>query len=136
MLENAELETLRLTCRQAASDKRISKSNLEKLSAAFGQRFERAKDAIKGKRVKKYTFKPSGRVVWIVVGKQRDYLIMPAADFCTCNDFYYRVMDKRIHLCYHMLAQKLAEALGTYDRYEEPDELHDVLMKEWRETIA
>jgi len=132
---NSELETLKRTCKQAASEKKISESDLGKLSAAFGQRFERAKDAIGGKRVKKYTFRPSGRVVWIVVGKKRDYLIMPAADFCTCDDFYFRVMDEQIHLCYHVLAQKLAEAVEVYDSYEEEDKLHEVLMKEWRKTI-
>ncbi len=125
---------LKRICKLAASEKKISGCSLGQLTAAFGERFERAKDAIRSKRVKKYTFKPSGRVVWIVVGKQRDYLIMPAASFCTCNDFYFRVMDEQIHLCYHVLAQKVAEALETHDSYEEDDELHEVLMKEWRKT--
>jgi predicted nucleic acid-binding Zn finger protein len=47
---------------------------------------------LKENRVKKYTFKPSGRVVWVVVGKERDYLIMPDAEFCSCDDFYFRVI--------------------------------------------
>ncbi|MFP3985697.1 MAG: hypothetical protein ACLFU9_07030, partial [Candidatus Bathyarchaeia archaeon] len=86
--------------------------------------------------VKKYVFKPSSRIVWIVVGKERDYLIMPTADFCTCNDFYFRVMDKQIHLCYHLIAQKLAETLESYELYEEEDELYEVLMKEWKKAIT
>jgi predicted nucleic acid-binding Zn finger protein len=42
------------------------------------------------------------------------------------------VMDKQVHLCYHLIAQKLAEALGGYDLVEEEDDLYDSLMEEWR----
>lgn len=127
---------LKQICKEEAMGKKIRNSVLDKLSAAFGQRFAKAWKAVKDKRVKKYVFRPSNRVVWIVVGKGRDYLIMPAAYFCTCDDFYFRVMDRQIHLCYHLIAQKLAEALESYDLYEEDDELYDVLMKEWRKAIA
>lgn len=127
---------LKHVCREAAIEKRISESDLDTLCRVFGQRFAKALETAKGKRVKKYIFKPSNRIVWIVVGKGRDYLIMPIADFCTCDDFYFRVMDKQIHLCYHLIAQKLAEALEIFELYEEQDELYDVLMREWREAIA
>ncbi len=70
--------------------------------------------------------------MWIVVGRERDYLIMPTADFCTCNDFYFRVMDKQIHLCYHLIAQKLAETIESYALYEEEDNLYDALMEDWK----
>jgi predicted nucleic acid-binding Zn finger protein len=82
--------------------------------------------------VKKYAFKPSGRVVWIVVGKERDYLIMAQAEFCTCDDFYFRVLDRQVHLCYHLIAQKIAQVLDWYDAIEERDDLYDSLMKEWK----
>ncbi|MDH5447548.1 MAG: hypothetical protein OEY24_02375 [Candidatus Bathyarchaeota archaeon] len=136
MAKTSELETLRQVCKKAVTAKRIEDADLDKLSVAYGQRFTKAWKAVEGKLVKKYVFKPSKRVVWIVVGKGRDYLIMPAADFCTCDDFYFRVMDRQIHLCYHLIAQKLAETLESYDLYEEEDELYDVLMKEWRKAIA
>lgn len=136
MAKTSELETLRQVCKKAVTAKRIDDADLGKLFAAFGQRFAKAWKAVKGKRVKKYVFKPSKRVVWIVVGKGRDYLIMPAADFCTCDDFYFRVMDRQIHLCYHLIAQKLSEASQIHDTYEERDELYEPLMKEWRKAIA
>jgi len=136
LAKTSELETLRQVCKKAVTAKRIEDADLDKLSVAYGQRFTKAWKAVEGKLVKKYVFKPSKRVVWIVVGKGRDYLIMPAADFCTCDDFYFRVMDRQIHLCYHLIAQKLAETLESYDLYEEEDELYDVLMKEWRKAIA
>jgi predicted nucleic acid-binding Zn finger protein len=132
----SEPEILEQICKEAAIAKRIRDADLDRLSAAFGQRFTKAWEAVKDKRVKKYVFKPSNRVVWIVVGKGRDYLIMPAADFCTCDDFYFRVMDRQIHLCYHLIAQKLAATLENYELYEEEDGLYDVLMREWRKAIA
>jgi len=106
--------------------------NLTKLYEVFGQRFVKAFEALKESRVKKYVFKPSGRTVWIVVGKERDYLVMPEAEFCSCDDFYFRVIDKKIHLCYHLIAQKLAKNLKWYSTIEESDELYDSLMKEWK----
>ncbi|MCW4055543.1 MAG: hypothetical protein NWE82_02025 [Candidatus Bathyarchaeota archaeon] len=136
MTSTSELRMLKQACKDAATEKRIKDSDLGTLSAAFGQRFEKALEAVKGKRVKKYAFRPSSRVVWIVVGKERDYLIMPAADFCSCDDFYFRVMDRQVHLCYHLIAQKIAEATGSYAAYEEEDELYGVLMEEWKRAIA
>ena len=136
MPKTSELKLLERVCRKAETTHRIADDDRSKLSLAFGQRFERAWEAAQNNSVKKYVFKPSSRVVWIVVGKTRDYLIMPAADFCTCDDFYFRVMDGQIHLCYHLIAQKLAETLECYDLYEEEDGLYDALMKEWCEAIA
>jgi len=59
---------------------------------------------------------------------------MPEAEFCTCDDFYFRVLDKKVHLCYHLIAQKIARALGWYETIEEHDELHDSLMGEWKKA--
>jgi len=136
LAKTSELETLKQVCKKVATAKRIEDADLDKLSAVLGQRFAKAWKAVEGKRVKKYVFKPSNRVVWIVIGKGRDYLIMPAAYFCTCDDFYFRVMDRQIHLCYHLIAQKLAETLESYDLYKEEDGLYEVLMKEWKKAIA
>ena len=114
----------------------MSGKNLTVLYELFSQRFTKALDALKENRVKKYVFKPSGRTVWIVIGRERDYLIIPEAEFCTCDDFYFRVMDKKIHLCYHLIAQKIARNLVWYENLEETDELHDTLMNEWIKPTA
>jgi predicted nucleic acid-binding Zn finger protein len=91
---------------------------------------------VQEQRVKKYVFSPSGRIVWIVVGKERDYQIMSAAGFCSCDDFYFRVMGREANICYHLIAQKLAEALELYDKIEEEDRLYDCLMEEWKKVTA
>ena len=134
MPKPSEVDMLTIICKKAETEGRITGENLTQLSMAFGSRFAKAWEALKEKRVKKYIFKPSGRIVWIVVGRERDYLIMPDAEFCSCDDFYFRAMDKKIHLCYHLIAQKLAEALETYDLLEENDHLYKSLIKEWKKV--
>jgi predicted nucleic acid-binding Zn finger protein len=136
MDESSEIEILNAICKEARAEGKISGKNLTKLYDIFGLRFVKAFEALKEKRVKKYVFKPSGRTVWIVVGKERDYLIMPEAEFCTCDDFYFRVLDREIHLCYHLIAQKLAKNLDWYETLEEHDNLHDSLMNEWKKATV
>ncbi|MDI6691407.1 MAG: hypothetical protein QME50_06025 [Candidatus Bathyarchaeota archaeon] len=132
MSENSEIDIINAVCQEAKKEGKLTGKNLTRLYETFGQRFTRAFEALKEGRVKKYNFKPSGRIVWIVVGKERDYLIMQEAEFCSCDDFYFRVLDKEIHLCYHLIAQKLAKILEWYETIEEHDELYDSLMNEWK----
>jgi predicted nucleic acid-binding Zn finger protein len=134
MVESSENDMLNAICKEAKADGKLTGKNLNRLFEVFSQRFTRAFEALKEGRVKKYVFKPSGKVVWIVVGKERDYLLMPEAEFCTCDDFYFRVLDKKIHLCYHLIAQKLAKILDWYEPIEEHDELYDSLMSEWKKA--
>jgi predicted nucleic acid-binding Zn finger protein len=136
MNDNSEIDTLKAICREAKAEGKLSGKNLTALYELFGQRFTKALNALKENRVKKYVFKPSGRKVWIVIGRERDYLIMPEAEFCMCDDFYFRVLDKKIHLCYHLIAQKIARNLGWYETIEESDELFESLMNEWKKANA
>jgi predicted nucleic acid-binding Zn finger protein len=134
--ESSEIDELNVICKQAKVEDKLSGKNLTELYDLFGQRFTKALEALKENRVKKYVFKPSNRVVWIVVGRERDYLLMPEAEFCMCDDFYFRVLDKKIHLCYHLIAQKIARNLSWYDVIDENDELYQSLMTEWRKATA
>ena len=135
MDKNSEVNILKDVCKKAKKEGKLTGKNLTKLYEVFGQRFIKAFEALKENRVKKYAFKPSGRIIWIVVGKERDYLLMPEAEFCTCDDFYFRVLDREVHLCYHLIAQKIANILRWYDAIEERDKLYDSLMKEWKNPI-
>ena len=136
MAEKSEIDVLNEICKKAKADGKLTGRSLTRLYEIFGQRFTRAFEALKENRVKKYVFKPSGKTVWIVVGRERDYLIMPEAEFCTCDDFYFRVLDRKVHLCYHLIGQKLAKNLDWYEPIEEHDELYDSLMSEWRKATA
>ena len=132
MEKPSEVELLEQVCKRAKTEGKLDGSQLNLLYETFGARFAKAWEALKEGRIKKYIFKPSNRVVWIVVGKERDYLIIASADFCMCDDFYFRVLDQQIHLCYHLIAQKIAETLDWYDKIEEHDELYNSLMNEWK----
>jgi len=136
MDENSEIDVLNSICKEAKAEGRLTGKNLTKLYETFGQRFTKAFEALKESRVKRYVFKPSGKTVWIVVGKERDYLIMPEAEFCPCDDFYFRVLDREVHLCYHLIAQKLAKNLEWYEAIEEHDEIYDSLMTEWKKATV
>lgn len=136
MDKTSEIDTLNSICKEAKAQGKLTGKSLTKLYEIFGQRFINAFEALKEERVKKYVFKPSIRVVWIVVGKERDYLLMPEAEFCSCDDFYFRVLDREIHLCYHLIAQKIANILEWYETIEERDELYDSLMKEWKKPTT
>jgi len=127
-----EIDTLNAICRTAKQEGKLSGKNLTALYELFGQRFTKALDALKENRVKKYTFKPSNRTVWIVLGREKDYLIMPEAEFCSCDDFYFRVLDRKIHLCYHLIAQKIARNLNWYEIIDANDEIYLTLMQEWK----
>jgi len=134
--ESSEVDTLNAICRDAKAEGKLLGKNLNVLYELFGQRFTKALEALEENRVKKYVFKPSGRIVWIVVGRERDYLIMPEVEFCMCDDFYFRVLDKKIHLCYHLIAQKIALNLGWFETLDETDELYKSLMNEWKKATA
>jgi len=126
----SEIRILEGICRNVRARGRITEEDANRLSMAFGSRFERAMKALTERRVKKYVFRPSGRVVWVVVGRHRDYVVMPEAVFCTCDDFYFRFDEG--HLCYHIIAQRLAEATNQFDLIEEEDGFYETLMREWR----
>ena len=129
-----EEELFKELCKAAQSKGYLSKVDYEVFLDAFGERFKRAWETLKARRVKKYVFSPSGKVLWVVVGKKREYLILPMAGFCSCNDFFYRVMNGKSFLCYHLIAQRLAETLNIYDTVEETDAFYDLFMKEWKKV--
>ena len=136
MKSSKEVKLLSKVCKEAKSKGTFREEQLTQLSEALGSRFTKAWEAIQEERVKKYIFSPSGRIVWIVLGRETEYQIMPEAGFCSCDDFYFRVMDSEANICYHLIAQKIASELGSYDQIEEQDKLYDCLMEEWKRATA
>jgi len=64
--------------------------------------------------ITKYTFKPSGKIVWTAMGQNNEYLIYPKV-YCGCIDFYKNVVIKRVRgFCKHIIAQVICEALNNY----------------------
>ncbi len=95
-------------------EKTLAAEDADRLQRLFGDRFTKALHALDEGRVRKHVFSPSGRIVWTVVGEEREYQVLPLATFCSCNDFYFRVLSLDAFLCYHLLAQQLADAFNRY----------------------
>ena len=127
--EHTALETI---LRDLRVSKEISRQNWQRLRDVFGNRFTNAWRLVTENRIKKYVFKPSNRVLWIAIGQNAEYLIYSNAGYCSCSDFYFRVLDNEKAHCYHVLAQMLAESLDFYDLVEEDDEAYDQLMSIWK----
>ena len=90
-----------------------------------------AENAVRAGRVKLYVFKPSGRRRWVVVGKHGEYLVLPGSGYCSCHDFFFRVMSGEKPTCYHLIAVRIAEERSRYELIEEKDSNHDKLMSRW-----
>ena len=136
MKTSKDVKVLIKVCEEAKTKGTLTDAQFNQLSEALGSRFTKAWETIQEKRVKKYVFSPSKRIVWVVVGREREYQIMPEAGFCSCDDFYFRVMDREANICYHLIAQKIADELELYDNIEEEDRLYDCLMEEWKRATT
>jgi predicted nucleic acid-binding Zn finger protein len=113
---------------------KISKEQKNKMEETFGSRFDNAYKTLLNQKVRKYIFSPSEKEVWVVIGKGGNYQILPSVNYCSCNDFYFRVIGQEIFLCYHLIAQKLADALDQYVIIEKEEEAFESLMEELRES--
>jgi predicted nucleic acid-binding Zn finger protein len=127
-----ERRVLEGVCDELRSSRELTRAQWERLRSALGERFDKAWQAVERRRVKRYVFEPSGRTAWIVVGRESEYQVLPISGYCDCNDFYFRVVDGEAGLCYHLTAQRLADALDAFDEVREDDEFHDRLMAIWR----
>jgi len=127
---NSDLENI---LDEISQDKKFSPNHLKYLIDEFNNRFWRALRKILEKGVKKYIFKPSNRIVWIVLGNRRDYLIISDL-YCTCDDFYMKVVIKKTaKMCYHLLSKILADYLDYYEEINVEDERFNELMKDWKQ---
>jgi len=131
-MASRDRRTLEAVCDDARSAGMLSRGQWDRLRSAFGERLDKARRLVEEGRVKRYVFEPSGRTAWIVVGRGGEYWVLPSAGYCSCSDFYFRVVDGDTGVCYHLIGQRLAEALGSYDEVHEGDEFYDALMVEWR----
>ncbi len=88
----------------------------------FGTKFDRAIDVVLSGGVKESRFLPSGRKVLTVVGRLGDEFIDPERPYCSCSNFYFRVLGGREETCYHLLSYRIAVKLGKVDVVKFSDE--------------
>jgi predicted nucleic acid-binding Zn finger protein len=88
----------------------------------YGKKLDRAVDAVLTGGVKEARFLPSGRRVVTVVGRLGDEFVDPEKPYCSCSNFFFRVLGGREEICYHLLSYKVAKKLGRVDVVEFSDE--------------
>ncbi len=88
----------------------------------YGAKLDRAIDAVLAGGVKETRFLPSGRTVITVVGRLGDEFVDPERPYCSCSNFFFRVLGGREEICYHLLSYKIAVKTGKVDVIEFSDE--------------
>ena len=96
--------------------------------AHHGKKFERALEAVASGSVKEHRFLPSGKIVLTVVGQLGDEFIDPRRPYCSCGNFYFRVMARREEVCYHLLSYEMAMEAHAVDTVDFDDEEFESVM--------
>jgi len=87
-----------------------------------GSKLDRAIAAVLAGGVKECVFLPSRRKVITVVGRLGDEFIDPERPYCSCSNFFFRVLGGREGICYHLLSYKIASETGRLEALEFSDE--------------
>jgi predicted nucleic acid-binding Zn finger protein len=127
-----ELTVIETACQRIASSRKLADSQRARLEEQLGDRFKNGLELVKKRKVRRYRFKPSGRTIWTVEGRKGIYQVIPETNFCNCDDYYFRVMDGKRALCYHIIAQKVASALGRYETSDLADTQYSKITEQWR----
>lgn len=90
--------------------------------AKYGTKFDHAIETVLAGGVKESRFLPSGRKVITVVGRLGDEFIDPERPYCSCSNFYFRVLSGREEICYHLLSYKVATRTGKVEVVEFADD--------------
>ena len=116
-----ENRILKGACQEIVRTRTFSEEQKQTLTTVFQKRFQQALGLVEAGKVRKYQFAPSGRTIWVVTGRGRDYQVLPDSLFCTCDDYYFRVMERKKQLCYHIIAQQLSVAMSKHNAIEMTD---------------
>ncbi len=90
-------------------------------------RKQRAHKVVSDFGVKLHHFEPSGRELWTVVGTEGDALVDydlsgGREQYCSCNDFHFRVLGGSVSECYHLIAAREAREENHYSKIDFSDE--------------
>jgi len=125
---------LSLTEVKKLSGESLTQSDIEYFRNKYGKRFVRALQVVEENKVAKYQFQPSNTTTWIVKGRARQYMVIPKI-YCTCRSFYQDVVISReISMCYHLLAQQIADIRNLYNTIDSTDAERRKMYVEWRRT--
>jgi len=131
-----ENELIQRACIELAARGEVSATLQEELRKLMGDRFSNGLELVASRKVRRYAFAPSGRIVWAVQGRKSEYQVIPDIPFCYCDDYYFRVMDGKRGLCYHLIAQRIAAALQQFDNIPKKDSQYSSVTARWRAREA
>ncbi len=83
--------------------------------AKHGSKLDRAVETVIAGGVKEHRFLPSGRTIDTVVGRLGDEFVDARKPYCSCSHFFFRVLNGKEELCYHLLSHEIASELGRID---------------------
>jgi len=90
--------------------------------ARLGNTFKKAVDAVSSGDVKRHVFIPSGRTIYTVLGSNADEFIDPEKPYCSCSNFFFRVMSGKAEYCYHLLSYRIAREAERIEQVTFSDE--------------
>ncbi|MBY8982705.1 MAG: SWIM zinc finger family protein [Candidatus Lokiarchaeota archaeon] len=95
---------------------------IEHLEKLFPEQSDKILEVLE-RGIIKYTYNPSKKVVWMVIGEnKKEYLLYPRI-FCSCQDFYKNtVIKQKRPYCKHLIAQVISEALSLYEEKKRIDD--------------
>ena len=67
----------------------------------------RVDEAVTSGSVKQMLFLPSGKKLWVVVGRDNEYWADPEIGFCSCKDYYFTTLSGKGE-CYHLKSVRKA----------------------------
>ncbi len=75
--------------------------------------------------VKQMLFLPSGKKLWVVIGRDNEYWTDPELGFCSCKDFYFATLSGGQD-CYHLKSvRKAVQQRGfTAIEFDDSDYTH------------
>jgi predicted nucleic acid-binding Zn finger protein len=123
---------LRQACQEIRRANTIPDDLKTILEKTFTKRYTEASKLVDQGKVLQVRFSPSHRTIWVVKGRRADYQVVPESMFCTCDDYYFRVMGRKKQLCYHLVAQLLAEALDKQQQADMQDSSYAGFTAKWK----
>lgn len=75
--------------------------------------------------VKQMLFLPSGKKLWVVIGRDNEYWTDPELGFCSCKDFYFTTLSGGQD-CYHLksVRKTIQQRAFTVIEFNESDYIH------------
>ena len=91
--------------------------------------------ALESRSVKQVVFRPSGRKLWMVIGKDNEHWTDLDLGFCSCKDFYFTTLSGG-KSCYHLKSVEKAREENKFVTVEFNDSEYIQFLQALAEDVA